>query len=279
MKKTPLLALAATFVIGGCGSDKSSPSAASASAAPSTVASSAATTATTAATTGAPATSPATTDAGISPDLQNLTLTTKDGTVIDYVLLVPPGRTKGQAGKVLFTFPPGGQDLDLTERIVSGRFHDEALSRGWVVASPAAPSSGLYYSDPSAKLVPELLDAVAADYPPEGGKFDLAGVSNGGLSAFKAALSYPDRFRSLVVFPGYSPDGGDDPNLSKLKGIGVSMFVGGEDTGWLDASKQTEQVLKGLGYTVELHVVAGEGHIISSLTGADLFDAIERVRA
>jgi hypothetical protein len=57
------------------------------------------------------------------------------------------------------------------------------------------------------------------------------------------------------------------------------MFVGGEDTGWRTASEQTEQTLKDLGYTVELHVVEGEGHIIESLTGADLFDAIERVRA
>jgi pimeloyl-ACP methyl ester carboxylesterase len=224
--------------------------------------------------TGAPATSSP--DTG---DIQHLAFTATDGTVIDYVELVPPGRQVGQAGKVLFTFPPGGQDLAVTTRIVEQRWHDEALARGWVVVSPAAPSTGLFYSDQSARLVPELLDAIAADYPPEGGRFDLAGVSNGGLSAFRAALSYPERFRSLVVFPGYSPDGGDDPNLSKLRDIGVSMFVGGEDTGWLDASRQTKQTLDALGYTVELHVVAGEPHIISTLTGADLFDAIERVRA
>jgi hypothetical protein len=83
----------------------------------------------------------------------------------------------------------------------------------------------------------------------------------------------------MVVFPGYSQDGGDDPNLSKLKDIGVAMFVGGDDSGWRTASEQTEQTLKALGYTVELHVVPGEGHIIESLTGADLFDAMERVRA
>lgn len=213
-----------------------------------------------------------------SVDVQHLTFTTADGTSIDYVLLVPPGRSVGVPGKVLFTFPPGGQDLALTQQIVEDRWRDEAIARGWVVASPAAPSTGLFYTDQSASLVPELLDKIATDYPPEGGRFDLAGVSNGGLSAFKAALSYPDRFRSLVVFPGYSPDGGDDPNLSKLNDIGVSMFVGGEDSGWREASEQTEETLKGLGYTVELHVVAGEGHIIGSLTGADLFDAIERVR-
>lgn len=232
-----------------------------------------------AAPTGAAATgNNATATGALATDVQNLNFTTADGTVIDYVLLVPPGRSLGQPGKVLFTFPPGGQDLALTQRIVQDRWHDEALARGWVVVSPAAPSTGLFYSDASAKLVPELLDKIAGDYPPEGGRFDLAGVSNGGLSAFKAALSYSDRFRSLVVFPGYSQDGGDDPNLAKLKDIGVSLFVGGLDTGWRDASELTEKTLKALGYTVELHVVEGEPHIIASLTGADLFDAIERVR-
>lgn len=258
------LVLLAALLVAGCGNSKASPS--------TTAAATAATTTTSTAATGA------TTASGISTDIQTLNFKTADGTVIDYVLLVPPGRQIGQAGKVLFTFPPGGQDLALTQRIVSDRWHDEALSRGWVVVSPAAPATGLFYSDESAKLVPELLDKIASDYPPEGGRFDLAGVSNGGLSAFKAALSYPDRFRSLVVFPGYSQDGGDDPNLSKLKDVGVSMFVGGLDTGWRDASELTDKTLKALGYTVELHVVEGEPHIIASLTGADLFDAIERVR-
>jgi dipeptidyl aminopeptidase/acylaminoacyl peptidase len=258
--------LLTVMVVAGCGNSKASPS--------TTVA------ATTAAATtpGATAAAGAATTGATETDIQTLNFKTADGTAIDYVLLVPPGRTVGQPGKVLFTFPPGGQDLEVTQSIVAGRWHDEALARGWVVVSPAAPSTGLFYSDKSAKLVPELLDKIATDYPPEGGRFDLAGVSNGGLSAFKAALSYPERFRSLVVFPGYSQDGGDDPNLSKLKDIGVSMFVGGLDTGWREASEQTETTLKTLGYTVELHVVEGEPHIIASLTGADLFDAIERVR-
>jgi dipeptidyl aminopeptidase/acylaminoacyl peptidase len=248
-----LLLLALGFVTGACGSDT-------------------ATRAPAASTTTAPV-------SAASATSQRLAFTTKDGTKIDYVLLVAADRQVGQPGKVLFAFPPGGQDLDLAQRIVDERWGSEALARGWVVVSPAAPPTGLFYSDPSAHLVPELLDAVAVQYPPEGGRFDLGGVSNGGLSAFKAALSYPERFRSLVVFPGYSEGGGDDPKLSALKDIGVSMFVGGNDSGWLESSQQTEATLKGLGYTVELHVVPGEGHIISSLTGAELFDAIERVRA
>jgi hypothetical protein len=254
------LGLVAVLVLAGCASSTSAPAA------------------TTAATATTVAAGSSTTEVGSDIQVQHLTFTTKDGTSIDWVLVVPPGRTKGTPGKVLFAFPPGGQDLDVTTKLVQTRWAPEALARGWVVASPAAPSSGLYYDDASAKYVPELLDMVAKDYPPEGGKFDLGGVSNGGLSAFKAALSYPERFRSLTVFPGYSPDGGDDPKLSKIAKIGVAMFVGGDDSGWLQPSQQTQAALQKLGDKVELHVVPNEGHIIQSLTSKDLFDAIERVR-
>jgi len=247
-------------VLAGCASSTSAPGA------------------TTAATATTVAAGSSTTEVGSDIQVQHLTFTTKDGTSIDWVLVVPPGRTKGTPGKVLFAFPPGGQDLDVTTKLVQTRWAPEALARGWVVASPAAPASGLYYDDASAKYVPELLDMVAKDYPPEGGKFDLGGVSNGGLSAFKAALSYPERFRSLTVFPGYSPDGGDDPKLSKIAKIGVAMFVGGDDSGWLQPSQQTQAALQKLGDKVDLHVVPNEGHIIQSLTSKDLFDAIERVR-
>ncbi len=206
------------------------------------------------------------------------TFTAADGTEITYVLVVPPGVAPGVPTKVLLAFPPGGQDLDLTRRIVAGTWHDEAVARGWVVVSPAAPDTGLFYTEASAALVPELLDAVAADHPPEGGRFDLAGVSNGGLSAFRAALATPDRFRSLVTFPGNSPDGGTDPALAELTGLGVALFVGGDDAAWRSSSEDTEATLRQLGIPVELTVVEGEGHIIESLTGAQLFDALERVR-
>ena len=206
------------------------------------------------------------------------TYTTADGTDIEYVLLVPEGRAPGAPGKVLFAFPPGGQDIDLAERIVTERWQDAALERDYVVVSPAAPSTGLFFTDASAALVPELLDAIATEYPPDDGRFDLAGVSNGGLSAFAAAIATPERFRSLVVFPGNSPDGGDDPALERLVGLGVAMFVGADDSGWLESARATKATLAGLGITVELTEVPGEGHIIESLTGADLFDAIDRVR-
>ena len=125
----------------------------------------------------------------------------------------------------------------------------------------------------------EALELYAEQYPPDDGRFDLVGVSNGGLSAFRTAVAMPERFRSLVVFPGYSPAGDDDPDLAKLADIGVSMFVGGDDTGWRSASEQTKSTLASFGIEAELHVIEGQGHILGdTLPGSELFDALERVR-
>lgn len=205
------------------------------------------------------------------------TWTAPDGTRVQYVLVVPPGRAVGMPGKVLLTFPPGGQDLDLTQRLVAERWTAEAIARGWVVVSPAGTASGLWYDPEVSALVPALLDEVARSYPPEGGRFDLAGVSNGGLSAFAAAELSPQRYRSLVVFPGMPPD--DDPAaLAGLEGLGTAFFVGALDDGWLEGSRTTANALTAMGNTVELHEIAGQGHILENLTGTQLFDAMERVR-
>lgn len=203
--------------------------------------------------------------------------TAPDGTQVRYVLVVPPGRTPGTPGKVLLTFPPGGQDLDLTQRVVADRWRAEALARDWVVVSPAATAKGLWYQPELAALVPALLDEVARTYPPEGGRFDLAGVSNGGLSAFAAAEGSPRRFRSLVVFPGMPPDD-DAAALARLQDLGAAFYVGSLDTGWLDGSRRTAAALEAMGNTVELHELAGQDHILEGLTGTELFDAMERVR-
>jgi len=204
---------------------------------------------------------------------------TVQGTPIDVVVALPPGHVAGKAYPTVFTFPPGGQDRDLTLSIVKRTWAAEAAKRGWVVLSPAAPTTGLFYDGKSAALVPGLLDALTAEYPPAGGKVHLSGVSNGGLSAFRAVLDHPERFRSMVVWPGYPPESSDTAKLAGLKDVPVAMIVGGDDSGWRQSSEATRDALTKLGYKVSLDVRPGEGHIIESLTGAQLFDLFEKFAA
>lgn len=204
------------------------------------------------------------------------TFTAADGTAVQYVQVVPPGRVAGQEGKVLITFPPGDQTLELAKQIVDQTWAAEATTRGWVVISPAATAKGLYSEPAGGDLVQPLLDKVGIQFPPENGKFDLAGVSNGGISAFRAAIGRPAEFGSLVVFPG-TPPAGADPKLTGLVGLGSAFFVGAQDTEWLAGSKASADALRKLGNRVKYVEVPDQGHVLT-LTGADLFDAMEQVR-
>jgi enterochelin esterase-like enzyme len=200
--------------------------------------------------------------------------TAPDGTEVTFEVVVPPDRVLGQSGRVLVAFPPGGQDVDLTRRIVDDDWRDEAIARDVVVVSPAAPATGLWFTDATAALVDDFLTYVGSAYPPADGRFDLAGVSNGGLSAFRAAVEHPTRFRSMVLFPGAPPSDVTDDELAALAGLDITMFVGGDDTSWLDQSRRAHDRLSALGIDSDLEVIAGEGHIIESLTPARLWDAL-----
>ena len=78
----------------------------------------------------------------------------------------------------------------------------EARARGWVVLSPVAPG-GVMFFEGAEELVPEFLRMVRVRYQPQGGRFMLAGISNGGISAFRVAGRNPELFYSLTVLPGF----------------------------------------------------------------------------
>ena len=104
----------------------------------------------------------------------------------------------------------------------------------------------------------------------------LAGVSNGGLSAFRAALDQPGLYLDLLTFPGYPPEQSDD--VAKLKGIPVAIWVGELDSGWRESGEATVAKLKSLGSAAQITVVPGESHILESVGGKEYFDFLEQQR-
>ena len=143
--------------------------------------------------------------------------------------------------------------------------------------TPAAPGGSLYFQG-SERYIDELLSSLAW-VRPEGGRIHISGISNGGRSAFAVAGLDPDRYASMVVFPGY-PDSPDDPAaLEKFVGIPTAMFVGGEDPGWISPMNAARDTLEDLGADVSLEVRAGEGHVMASLAdGVDVFDFLDAQR-
>jgi len=201
-----------------------------------------------------------------------------DGVEIDYVAVTPAGFESGDTTPVLLVLPPGSQDLQLTIRFMAGTYLTEAVARGWVVVSPAAPD-GVRYFDGSESLLPGFMEWVATWVQPEGGGFHLTGASNGGLSAFRIAGLEPQRFRSLIVFPGFPYTDADADRLGRLAELPIRMYVGGDDVQWIDPMADAEMRLSELGADVVLEVFEGEGHTIDSLgDGVRLFDELDAVR-
>lgn len=199
------------------------------------------------------------------------------GTEQTYVLLLPDDFDPQVPHPVLLALPPGGQDATMVELALDLYWAEEATRRGWVVVSPAARDGRALHEDADALV--QLVDTLPSELLIEDGALHLAGISNGGISAFRLAIERPESFASLLVAPG-APRAADAARLEALIDVPVAMFVGGADDTWRDAAEQTRDRLGELGLThVTLTVFADEGHQPPSLTGALLFETLEQLRA
>lgn len=194
-------------------------------------------------------------------------------TTMKFILVLPNGFDKDKEYPVLLAMPPAVQNEQMVEDGLAKYWESEAKSRGWVVVSPASPTGE---ADFRWEIDP-LLDDVAKRVKVEGGTFHLAGISNGGLSAFNLAIREPEKFASLTTLPGHPPTAADFNKLVKLKDIPVTMFVGENDTRWHDEGEKTEDKLKKLGGKVTFQIVKGEGHVMN-LKPKELFDLMDSHR-
>jgi dipeptidyl aminopeptidase/acylaminoacyl peptidase len=202
-------------------------------------------------------------------------MTMADGTLLDYGVALPDGFVTGETYPVLLAFPPGPQTKAMVEAGM-GYWGMTGQARGWVVVSPIAPGGTLFFQG-AEQFVPEFLQRIEAIYPPEGGKFHLAGVSNGGISSFRIATMMPEKFASMTAVPGF-PQTADFNQLNVLTDIPIALYVGENDTSWVERMTATEAELQRLGGQVSLVVVPNEGHVIQSLTGAELYDLLDSYR-
>ena len=201
-------------------------------------------------------------------------------TTVQYKVVLPDGYDSAKTYPAILALGGGPQTMDTVERVLDRNFRAEAEKRGYLVVAPAAPDDELFFED-GARIFPEFLHMILADYRILENKFHIAGPSNGGIAAFHVAALYPQYFLSVTAFPGYMWE----PSPAKLLAISkmcVFMYVGENDPYmWHSEMKKEAEFLRSKGTVARYTVEKGQPHRMETLAGANagrLFDGFEETK-
>jgi predicted esterase len=202
------------------------------------------------------------------------------GTTVQYKVVLPNGYDPAKAYPAILAFGGGPQTMNTVDGVLNRNLRAEAEKRGYIVVAPAAPDGQMFFED-GARIFPQFLKMILADYKIEDNKFHIAGPSNGGIAAFHVAAQNPQYFLSITAFPGYMWE----PSPAKLQAISkmcVFMYVGENDPYmWHDEMKREAEALRAEGTVARYTVEKGQPHRMETLSGAGagrLFDGFEEAR-
>jgi len=201
-------------------------------------------------------------------------------TTVRYKVVVPSGYDAAKAYPAILALGGGPQTMNTVDGVLNRNLRAEAEKRGYIVIAPAAPDDQLFFED-GARIFPEFLKLILADYKIQDGKFHIAGPSNGGIAAFHVAAANPQYFLSVTAFPGYMWE----PGPAKLQAISkmcVFMYVGELDEYmWHNEMKREAEYLRSKGTVARYTVEKGQPHRLETLAGANasrLFEGFEETK-
>jgi poly(3-hydroxybutyrate) depolymerase len=202
------------------------------------------------------------------------------GVSVTYKVVLPTGYDAAKTYPAIVALGGGPQTINTVDGVLNRNLRAEAEKRGYIVIAPAAPDGELFFES-GARIFPEFLKAMLADYRIQDGRFHIAGPSNGGIAAFHVAAANPQYFLSVTAFPGYMWQ----PSPAKLQAISklcVFMYVGeNDDYMWHDEMKREAEFLRSRGAVARYTVEKGQPHRIETLAGVNasrLFDGFEETK-
>src|SRR5437763_11625076 len=203
-----------------------------------------------------------------------------DKTTVHYKVVLPNGYDPAKTYPAILALGGGPQSMNTVDAILSRNFRAEAEKRGYIVVAPAAPDGDLFFEE-GARIFPEFLKMILADYKIQDNKFHIAGPSNGGIASFHVAAANPEYFLSITAFPGYMWE----PSAAKLQAISkmcVFMYVGELDEYMChNEMKKEADFLRSKGDVARYTVEKGQPHRMETRAGANaarLFDGIDEAR-
>jgi poly(3-hydroxybutyrate) depolymerase len=202
------------------------------------------------------------------------------GLTVQYKVVLPAGYDAAKTYPAVLVMGGGPQTMNTVDGALNRNFRAEAEKRGYIIVAPAAPDGELFFED-GARIFPEFLKAILADYKILDGRFHVAGPSNGGIAAFHVAAANPQYFVSVTAFPGYMWQ----PSAARLQAISklCAFFYVGEhdDYMWHDEMKREAEFLRSKGAVARYTVEKGQPHRIETLAGpgaSRLFDNFDEAR-
>jgi len=202
------------------------------------------------------------------------------GVTVHYKVVLPSGYDPAKAYPAILALGGGPQNMKTVDSVLDRNLRAEAEKRGYIVVAPAAPDDQLFFEE-GARIFPEFLKMILADYKIQDDKFHIAGPSNGGIAAFHVAAANPQYFLSVTAFPGYMWE----PTPAKLQAISkmcVFMYVGENDEYmWHDEMRREAEVLRSMGTVARYTVEKGQPHRMETLAGANagrLFDGFAETK-
>jgi poly(3-hydroxybutyrate) depolymerase len=202
------------------------------------------------------------------------------GVTVHYKVVLPDGYDKAKSYPAIIALGGGPQTMNTVDGILTRNFQAEAEKRGYIVVAPAAPDGDLFFEE-GARIFPDFLKMILADYQIQDGKFHIAGPSNGGIASFHIAAANPQYFLSVTAFPGYMWE----PTQAKLQAISkmcVFMYVGENDEyRWHPEMQREAEFLRAKGTVARYTVEKGQPHRLDTLAGANasrLFEGFEETK-
>jgi pimeloyl-ACP methyl ester carboxylesterase len=192
------------------------------------------------------------------------------GAVVRVAVVRPPGYSAAGSHPVILALPWGSGSPDLVLGMIDAYWDDEALSRDFLVVSPAILGSSL--ETEATEFLPALFDWMDANLAYDPDRVVLVGASNGGRGVFHMLAAEPERFRALIGMPGsYAGPAGA---LSGFAPNPAWLLVGEDDGPWVTRSQDTRLLLESQGIPTRLDIVPGQGHVLL-LDQRELMDWVE----
>jgi len=199
------------------------------------------------------------------------------GTSVHYKVVLPNDYDAAKEYPAILVMGGGPQTMNTIDGTLERNFRAEAQRRGYLVFGVAAPDGELFFQG-GERVFPELLESLRSTYRVAGGKFHVAGPSNGGIAAMHVAAGNPDYFLSVTAFPGYLWRPSDSKLLALTK-LCVYLYVGEHDEyRWHDEMRREAEFLSSRGGVARYTVEQGQPHRLETLAGANasrLFDGFE----